>query len=129
MANDKGKLLYPELSYKLCGLMFETHNALGRYRNEQIYADFFESLLKKENVKYQREYQLPESFEGEAGRRNIADFYIDGKIIIEMKARRVISREDYYQVKRYLAAIGAKLGLIVNFQQKYLQPRRILSGS
>ena len=122
------KLLYPELSYKICGLCFETQNTLGRYLTEKSYADFLEGLLKRDNIVYNREYQIPESFVGEKGRRNVADFFIDGKIIVELKSKQLISREDYFQVKRYLSATGAKLGLLVNFQQQYLRPKRILSS-
>ena len=52
------KILYKELSYKINGLLFETHKALGRFRNEKQCADYFERLLKRENIKYAREYRF-----------------------------------------------------------------------
>jgi len=120
-------VLHPELSYKICGLCFSVHNKLGRYRNEKQYSDALESSLKENKIIYVREKSLPISFVGEAERRNIPDFIIEDKIIVDLKAKRLITKEDYFQMKRYLASYGKKLGLIVNFRQTYLLPKRIVS--
>ena len=58
---------------------------------------------------------------------NIPDFIIDKKIILEIKAKRIITKDDYYQVKRYLVSSNLQLGIIVNFRQKYLSPKRVLN--
>ena len=121
------KIIYPGLSYVICGLCFKIHNELGRYKNEKQYADKLEGLLKENNIKYVREKALPKSFKGEKDRRNIPDFVIENKIAIELKARRVIIKEDYFQMKRYLSSSNKRLGIIVNFRQKYLTPKRILN--
>lgn len=122
------KVLYKDLSYKVCGILYKVHNELGRYRNEKQYADKFEQLLKDNGINYKREYKLPESFNGEKGGRNICDFIIENKIIIELKAKTFLLRDDYFQIKRYLSTLGLELGIIVNFRQKYITPKRILNG-
>lgn len=122
------KVVYKELSYEICGLLFKTHNNLGRYKNEKQYADHFEYLLKNNNYKFKREYKLTESFAGERPGRNICDFIIDNRIVIELKTVRFLSQEDYFQIKRYLSCSGLRLGILVNFRQKYLTPRRILNN-
>lgn len=120
-------ILYPELSYKICGLCFYIHNKLGRYRNEKQYADAFENLLKENEIKYARERPLPISFSGEKNRRNIPDFIIDDKMVVDLKAKPLITKEDYFQLRRYLASYNKELGLIINFRQKYLYPKRVLN--
>ena len=120
-------ILYPELSYKICGFCFYIHNKLGRYRNEKQYGDAFEELLKENKVKYVREKPLLPSFKGEKERRNIPDFIVEDKIIIELKTKPMILKEDYFQMRRYLISHNKDLGLIVNFRQKYLYPKRILN--
>ncbi|MEK7463320.1 MAG: GxxExxY protein [Patescibacteria group bacterium] len=121
------KVLHPELSYKICGLCFETHNKLGRFKNEGSYADLLEILLKENNIKYVREAALAPSFVGEKERRNIPDFIIEDIIILDAKTKRIVTKEDYFQMKRYLISSNKKLGLIVNFRQKYLSPKRVLN--
>jgi len=123
------KILYPELSYKLVGLLFSVHNDLGCFRNEKQYSDAIERGLKSLKVPYMREFHLPQSFEGENKNRNIVDFVVDDKIILEVKTKTAIVKEDYLQVKRYLVSSSFKLGILVNFRRKYLTPKRILRGN
>ena len=124
----KSVVFHPELSYTLYGLFFETHNELGRYCNEQQYADYLETLFRRKNFRYVRESPLAESFDGEHSRRNIPDFIFENTIVVDLKAKRLITREDYFQMKRYLASSQKKLGIIVNFHQKILTPKRILNS-
>ena len=126
-STNKNKVLHPELSYKIVGILFDVHNNLGRFRNEQQYSDAIELELKKLNIPYKRERRLYKSFEGERDNRNIVDFIINEKIVIEIKAKRALLKEDYFQIKRYLISSNYELGLLVNFRTKYLAPKRILN--
>lgn len=121
------EVVYPELSYKLNGILFMCHNNLGRYRTEKEYGDFLEKALKDHSIVFEREKALPPSFEGEQPRRNIVDFLIENKIILDLKAKLIISKDDYFQMQRYLKAFNCRLGIIVNFRQKYLRPKRIIN--
>ena len=127
MQQIKKNILHPELSYKICGFLFSIHNKLGRYRNEKQYGDALENLLKENKVNFLREKSLPVSFIGEEERRNIPDFIIEDKIIIDLKAKRLTTKEDYFQMKRYLASYNKELGLLVNFRQKYIYPKRVVN--
>lgn len=123
------KVIYKDLSYKITGLLFKTHKQLGRYRNEKQYADYFEQLLRGENMPYNREYKFGDQQFGKGKVRCICDFIIDGKIILEFKAKDHISKDDYFQVKRYLSTLNLKLAIIVNFRQPRIVPKRILNNN
>lgn len=121
---NKNKVIYSELSYKLTGIFFSIHNEVGRYCKEKQYQDIFEEKLKEIGIKYEREKELPISLETSG---NQVDFIIENKILIDFKSKKFITKEDYYQMKRYLKAAKMKLGLIVNFRDRYLKPKRILN--
>ena len=117
--NKNSKLIYPELSYVITGICFDAHNRLGRFSREKQYCDEIESKLKELKIPYKREYQIVKS-------GNQLDFLVENKIILEIKAKRIILKEDFYQLQRYLQASGMKLGLMVNFRNRYLKPIRIV---
>ncbi|HEY4508498.1 MAG TPA: GxxExxY protein [Candidatus Paceibacterota bacterium] len=112
-------LIYPELSFKVVGLCFVVHNELGVYAKEKQYADLLERKLIGDKVTYKREQII-----GDSG--NIADFIIDDKILLELKAKRIITRDDYYQTQRYLQETRLKLGIIVNFRDRTIHPKRVV---
>lgn len=114
-------VLYPELSYRLVGLVFDTHNELGRFAREKQYADSLEQKLKVTNIQYQREYRI-----GDSG--NIVDFLISGseEVLLELKTVRFLNRAHFRQMQNYLQQTQIKLGLLINFSDKNLSPKRIL---
>ena len=117
--NTNTRLIFPELSYVLTGFCFTVHNEISPYGREKQYGDAIEKILREAGISFARELRI-----GDSG--NIADFIIDDKIILELKAKRIITKEDYYQLQRYLQKTGLKLGLLVNFRNKYIKPVRVL---
>lgn len=122
------EILHKELSYKINGILFKVHNKLGRFRNEKQYSDAIEEELKIAQILYRRELYLEKSFEGEGINRNKVDFLIDNKIILEIKAKPIITKNDYFQSQRYLHSANYKLGILVNFRRQYLKPKRIINA-
>jgi len=113
------KVLYPELSYEIVGVLFETHKELGSYAREKQYGDLIEKRFKELGLPYKRE--LPISNTG-----NILDFLVDNKIILELKSVREISKEYYRQLQNYLQQTNMKLGILVNFRTTHLRPIRVI---
>lgn len=123
MRISEERIVYSQLSYQLNGLLFDVHNELGKFGRERQYADALEKALKMAGLPYAREYVIP----GSDG-SNKADFLVAGKILVEIKARQRIGREEYLQLMRYLRSAGLKLGILVNFRVSTLRPKRVLNS-
>jgi GxxExxY protein len=121
-------IYYPELSYEIAGLLFKVHNSIGRFKSERQYCDVFEELLKENKIIYSREIELKKLFDNIIENGNIPDFIIEDKIIIDFKVKKFITKEDYYQMLRYLETVNFPLGLIVNFRSTYLKPKRVINS-
>ena len=121
------KFIFGELSYKITGICFKIHNKLGRFCSERQYSDKLEEALKENNIGYKRELEIAKLVDSPLGNR--PDFIIKNKIILDVKAKKFITKEDYYQMLRYLRASNLKLGLIVNFRNTFLKPKRVLNNT
>ncbi len=109
------------------GLCFQIQKKLGRFCRERQYADSLEELLQTANIKYKREYEVKDLVpQSPAG--NKVDFLIENKIILELKAKNFIKKEDYIQTQRYLKCANKKLGLIINFRNSFLKAKRVLNS-
>ena len=114
-----GKVLYPELSYALVGLLFEVHKELGQYAREKQYGDLLEQKLKEVNIPYQRELAISNT-------GNILDFLIEDKIVLELKSTKQVVDDNYRQIQNYLQQTNKDLGILVNFRTSKVRPIRIL---
>jgi GxxExxY protein len=113
------QLLFPELSYKIVGILFSTHNELGKYAREKQYADKIEDILRSEKMAYRREVRISSS-------GNVANFIINENILIELKVVPRLTTDHFRQIQNYLQQTQLDLGLLVNFRNQYLRPIRIL---
>lgn len=113
------KVMHPELSYKIVGILFEAHKELGSYAKEKQYGDFIEKRFKANNITCKRELAISNS-------GNIVDFLVEEKIVLELKSVRKIAKESYRQLQNYLQQTNMKLGILVNFRVPHLKPERVL---
>lgn len=123
MARD---IICKDLSYEIVGVAFNVQKSLGRFCKEKQYADEFEKQLKERKIKYDREFLL-DNLENNDIKGNRVDFIVERKLIIDLKSKKFITKEDYMQMQRYLQSADIKLGLIINFRETYLKPKRIIN--
>jgi len=115
------------LCFKITGLCYRVHNKLGRFASERQFADELEKLFIEKGIKYKREFEI-KNLELTAPKGNRVDFMIEDRLLLDVKAKKFITKEDYYQMLRYLYGAKLKLGLIVNFRMTYLKPKRVINN-
>jgi len=121
------EIIYKQESYQIIGICFEVHNNLGPGFLEIVYKDALEYEFRKANIPYAREVEykvnykdiiLPHKF--------YADFVVNEKIILEVKAKNSLTDEFIAQSINYLKVSGNKLALLVNFGELKLKYKRLL---
>lgn len=117
-----------ELSYKIVGIAYEIHNALGSIYSEKQYQDVFDEALKSKNLSNEREKDLYFNVGDSKIKGNRPDFIVENKIVIDLKVKRYITREDFRQMLRYLKSGGYKLGLIINFGTPKVTIKRVVNS-
>lgn len=121
------EILFKEESYQLIGLCMEVHRHLGMGFKEIIYKDALQLELTLAGILFEREQCYDVAYKGIIlPHKYFADFVIDKKIILEVKATQGIIDSFIAQTISYLKASGLKLGIIVNFGEKSLTYKRIL---
>lgn len=123
------ELIHRDLSFLITGILFEVHNELGKYTTEKQVCDLIEERLGKAHIPYQRESVLVPIHAGEMIGRHRVDFLIDNKLVLEVKCKYYLTREDYFQIRRYLSVLNMKLGILVNFHEDRLRPKRVLNST
>jgi len=126
-ANKVNDLIYPELSYKLMGVLFKVHNKLGPRRQEKYYQRAIELEFKKQNISFKRENLVRLDYDGENIGRYFIDFVIEEKIALEVKSAEFFKRDFTVQVLGYLDAANLKLGIVANFNGVRLRYKRLVN--
>ena len=99
----------------------EVHNTLGSGFQEVIYQRCLAIELERVNLNFMREQEHVIYYEDiEVGTRR-ADFVVENKIVVELKA--LVNLEDVHlaQAKNYVVAYDFPNGLLINFGAKSLQ--------
>jgi GxxExxY protein len=105
----------------------EIHRILGGGLLEIVYKDALEYELKKHNIPFQREKEYSIQYKDIVlAHKFYADFVIYDEIILEVKASKDIIDEHTAQTINYLRLADSDLGIIVNFNKKSLQHKRVI---
>jgi GxxExxY protein len=130
MKKDMGKqpgnnVLYPDLSYKLMEIVFEVHNRLGPGFTKDIYEKAVMYELSIQNIPYEQQKSIQVFYKGQTIGIYRLDFFIDRKIILELKAVSGLNDIFMQQLLSYLKATNLRLGILVNFDAKRLEYVRV----
>ena len=119
-------LLYQELTNRVLKACYTVHNELGCGFLEKVYQEALEVQLSEMDIPFEREKHLPITYHGKVLKCDyIADFVVDNKVIIELKAVTEMSPIFEAQTINYLRATGIKVGLLINFGIRQLQIKRL----
>ncbi len=124
---DQEKIVYPELSYKIMGILFKIHRELGNTYQEKYYQRAIALSLDEAGIPYGKEVLIELIFNNQGIGKYYLDFVIDNKIALEIKTVPFVKDEYYKQLLAYLNATNLKLGIVVNFRSNRLTYKRLIN--
>ena len=118
MYADEHGLMHRDLTEKLIGIFFNIYNELGHGFLESVYEQAFSVSLAESDIFFQRQVAVPVWFHGQRIGDFRADLLVEEKVIVELKAGRLIDSSWEKQLLNYLRATDVEIGMLFNFGPK-----------
>jgi GxxExxY protein len=116
-----------EETFKIIGVCMEVHRNLGPGLLEVVYKDALEIEFKANDIPFEREKEFSIEYKGIIlPHKFYADFIVNEDIVLEVKAVKEFSGEHTAQVLNYMKLSNSEIGLLINFQNKSLQHKRLV---
>ncbi len=111
-----------EISNKVIGIAIELHKTLGPGLLESAYENALAYDLKEAGLEVVQQFPMP--FEYKKVKMDVGyrlDLLVENKVIIEVKSVELLAPVHYAQLLTYLKLADKRLGLLINFNTKYLK--------
>ena len=117
---------FDDQTSKIIGACIEVHKNLGPGFMEVIYQRALAHEFRNCGFEFEREVNIQVYYKGiKIGKRRV-DFVVED-IMLEIKAKSEMAKEDYVQTLSYLKASGYKIGLLINFGTEKIEIKRLLN--
>ena len=120
-----------KLSYEIIGIAINLHKSIGPGLLESAYENALAYDLRQKGFQVSQQVPMPflyKEVKMDVGYR--LDLVVENKIIMEVKSVENLAPVHYSQLLTYLKLSQIKLGLLINFNTKYLKNdiHRIING-
>lgn len=118
--------LHEDLTYKIIGAAMKVHSVLGSGFQEVIYQRALALEMTKRQLAFERELVMDIYYDDQQIGTRRVDFFVEAKIMVEIKAVSRLEDNHLAQAINYLEAYKKQLGLLINFGGKKLEYRRVI---
>ena len=116
-----------ELTHKTIGCAMEVHNQMGNGFQEVVYQRALSIELHLNHIQHEREVEMPLEYKGyNVGTRRV-DFFVEDKVMVEIKAIEKLEGVHKAQAINYCEAYNIADGLLINFGAQRLQYHRVFN--
>jgi GxxExxY protein len=120
-------LVHHELSYKVLGIAFRVHRALGSGLLVSAYEEAYCVELQDAGLRYERQKVYPLMHKGRDIGGYIADLVVENTIILELKAVAQVIAVHEAQLLNYLKLSRLPVGYLFNFNSLRLDWKRFVN--
>ena len=116
---------YQDLTKKIIACAMKVHSALGNGFQEVIYQRALVIEFADASLGFTREHEMDIFYKNQhIGTRRV-DFFVEEKIMVEIKAITKLEDVHLAQAMNYLQAYNLEIGLLINFGAKSLEFKRV----
>lgn len=116
------------LTHKIIGCAMEVHRIIGNGFQEKIYQRCLAIEFNLSNIKYAWEQEMEIFYKGNSVGLRRVDFFIEKKVMLEIKAVEKIEDAHKAQAINYCEAYNIADGLLINFGGKSLEFKRVYNN-
>ena len=121
----KEEYKYSEITKMIIGCAMKVHSTLGNGFQEVIYQRALAIEMDKQGLSFDRELEMDIYYDNNhIGTRRV-DFFVEDKIMVELKALVSLEKVHLAQALNYLEAYQIEIGLLINFGSPSLQFKRL----
>lgn len=117
-------LIYEQETYKIRGACFKVWKEFGGAFKESVAENALVAELIEMGFTVDKQKRIDIFYKNQKVGTYVPDILVNGIILIELKSKPFITKEDERQFWLYLKATNYKLGLLINFGPKKLEIRR-----
>jgi len=121
---ENGNLLYENLTYQIRGACFDVWKKFRGGFKESIVDKALSIEFKSRNLKVEDQKRIDIYYNNEKVGTYIPDKIVEDKVLIEIKSKPYITKEDERQFWKYLQASKYKIGMLINFGSEGLEIMR-----
>lgn len=118
--------LYEKESYQIRGACFDVYKAFGGAFKEKAIDRALTKALEKRGLRVEEQKRIDIYFEKEKVGTYVPDKIINNCILLEIKAKPFLTKQDVDQFWKYLKGSQYKLGFLINFSPTKLEIKRIV---
>ena len=123
----RNDLIYPELCYKIVGILYDVFNEVGPGHKEVLYQKAISIAFDKNKIHFSEQVYTPLKYQNMQIGKYFLAFLIENKIVLEIKKDSIFRKQNIDQVFSYLRASNLKLGIIANFARNGVKFKRIVN--
>jgi len=119
---------HEELTGKIIGVFYRVYNKLGYGFLEKVYENALAVEFRRLGLDFEQQAGVSVFYEGENVGDYVADFIVEGCVVVEVKALVDWSGSEKGQLLNYLRATDLEVGLVLNFGKEAGVKRKILDN-
>lgn len=115
---EQNELLHEELTSGILNFFYEVYNVLGYGFLERVYQNAMYYELKNQGYKFHAQKKINVYYKDIIVGDYFTDLIVNETVILELKAKEMLTKENNYQLINYLKSTDCEVGLLLNFGRK-----------